>query len=131
MLDNDSSSKLCFEEKSSNLSFVINRHVIFKNFSCEDHQAQPWSPLPNPMPAIPAKNRQEIHHQFKNKRKQTKIEFILKSENVKFATLQSGLVKMENQNALIYKIFSTFKFHLHAKDRREAELKCGRAKTMS
>ena len=52
------------------------------------------------MPAIPAKNRQEIHHQFKNQRKQTKIGFILKSESVKVKTLESGLFQNKNQNTL-------------------------------
>ena len=71
-----------------------------KFFSCEDLQAQPWLPFPNPILAIPTKNRQEIHHQLKNQRKQTKTEFILKSESVKVQTLESGLFQNKNQNPL-------------------------------
>ena len=126
MLDNDFSSKLCFEEKLSILSFCNKCNVIFKVFSVvKFFKHNPSHLCQDPMPSIPAKNRQEIHHQSKNHKGNKNIVHL---KSVKIQTLESGFFQIKNQSLSYIRYFWCFKQSICKKSHQRAKRNCGRAK---
>ena len=81
MLDNDFSSKLCFEEKLSMLSLCNKCNVIFKFFSCNnDPFAAPVAFAKTPCHPFPAKQTRSSSFSPKTKSKQNRV--LLKSVEV-------------------------------------------------
>ena len=122
MLNHDSSSKLCFEEKSPISSFVINVmwfSKLFQLWSSSGAALVAFAEIPC---QLSLQKIDKIHHQLKKSKETNKNRVYLKKCKVpKSATLESGFVKRKSNSFVYIRYFHIQQIHLHARIIKEAE----------
>lgn len=101
MLENDSSSKLCFEEEIVKIIFC-NKHVIFKVFQVLQFFSVALVILcRNPRPSSLQKIAKSFIISVKSQRKQQKTEFLLESEKCQSGNIRKWVIEIKNLSPMV------------------------------